>query len=135
MRGPLKTALLPLQKAIYLRLKNDSILKTMVNEVYDEVEEGALLPYIQIGNDTVTSYDTKLDYGENTTLTINVWSAGPGKTEAKVIMDAILSAITATPIILTGFTLEGIEREFLEVFKDDQVYHGVCRFRVYTKQN
>lgn len=135
-RGPLKTALWPLQQAIFERLENDPILIEMVTAVYDEVEEGAMMPYVQIGDDTTTPYDTKTDYGENTTLTLHAWSAGPGKAEAKRIMGAMLQAITAAPIVLTGgFTVEGIEREFLETFNDGQAYHGVCRFRVYIKQN
>lgn len=135
-RGTLKTALWPLQQAIYERLKNDTILSAMITDIYDEVEEDALLPYVQIGNDTTNPYDTKTEYGEETTLTLHVWSAGPGKTATKRIMDAVLSAITKAPLILTGgFTVEGIEREFLETLNDGQVYHGVCRFRVYIKQN
>lgn len=136
MRGNLKTASWPLQQAIFQRLDNDSILSNMINGVYDEVEEGAILPYIQFGNDTINSYDTKTDYGEDTTLTMHIWSAGPGKTEAKRIADAMLQAITSAPLTLSGgFTVEGIEREFLEFLEDGQAYHGVCRFRVYIKQN
>lgn len=135
-RGPLKTALWPLQQAIYERLANDPILTEMVTAVYDEVEEGAIMPYVQIGDDTTTPNDTKTDYGEQTTLTLHAWSGGPGKAEAKRIMDAILQAITAEPLqLIGGFTVEGIEREFLETFNDGQSYHGVCRFRVYIKQN
>lgn len=125
-----------MQQAIYAKLKNDSILSTMISDVFDEVEEGALLPYVVIGDDTTIGNDTKTDYGEQTTLSIHTWSAGPGKTETKKIMDAVLNAITFTPLVLSGgFTVEGIEREFLETFNDGQVYHGVCRFRVYIKQN
>lgn len=135
-RGILKSSSWPLQQAIYSRLKTDPTLSTMVTDVFDEVDEGAFLPYIQLGNDTINPYDTKTDYGEQTTLTTHVWSAGPGKTETKKIMDAVLNAITFAPLVLTGgFTVEGIEREFLETLQDGQVYHGICRFRVYIKQN
>lgn len=133
-RGPLKTALWPLQQAIFARLTNDAILSNMITAVYDEVEEGALLPYVQIGDDTINPYDTKTNYGEDATVTLHAWSAGPGKTEAKRIMDAILQAMTGNPLVVEGFTVEGVEREFLETFNDGQAYHGVCRFRVYIKQ-
>jgi hypothetical protein len=134
-RGPIKSALWPLQQAIVSRLESDTILMAMITAVYDEVEEGAVMPYVSIGDDTTNPYDTKTDYGEDTTLTLHAWSAGPGKTEAKKIMDAVLQAITAAPIELTGgFKVDGIEREFLETFNDGQAYHGVCRFRVYIKQ-
>lgn len=106
----------------------------MITGVYDEVKEGAILPYICFGEDTINSYDTKTDYGENTTLTMHVWSAGPGKTEAKRIADAMLQSLTASPITLNEFNVEGLEREFIQFLQDGQVYHGICRFRVYTKQ-
>jgi hypothetical protein len=141
MRGTLKTALWPLQKAVFERLAQDPIIKTMVGvdeeenaHVYDEVKEGAQLPFITIGDDTVNPYDTKTYYGEDLTLTLHTWSAGPGKTETKRIMDAVLQAITAMPLIIPGFSVEGIEREFLETLNDGEVYHGICRFRVYIKQ-
>lgn len=134
MRGSLKSSSLPLQMAIFQKLNNDPILKTMITGVYDEVKEGAILPYICFGEDTINSYDTKTDYGENTTLTMHVWSAGPGKTEAKRIADAMLQSLTASPITLNEFNVEGLEREFIQFLQDGQVYHGICRFRVYTKQ-
>lgn len=136
MRGKLKTAAWPLQQAIYAQLTSDTVLMSMINGVYDEIEEGSILPYVQIGNDTTNPYDTKTDYGEETTLTMHVWSAGPGKTETKRIMDAMLQALTSDPLTLSnGFIVEGFEREFLEFLQDAGAYHGVCRFRVYIKQN
>ena len=133
-RGTLKTALWPLQKAIYQRLANDPVIKQMVTGVYDEVEKRAKLPYIQIGDDTVNPYDTKTNYGEQITITLHAWSEGPGKTEIKRIMDAILQALTSAPLTIPGFTVEGVEREFLETLSEDRAYHGICRFRVYIKQ-
>jgi hypothetical protein len=126
-RGRLETALEPLQKAMFSKMEEDVI--------FDEVEEGTALPYVQIGDDTTNPYDTKTNYGEETTVTLHAWSAGPGKIEAKRIMGAMLGALTASPLIVPGFTVDGIEREFIEVFGDGQVYHGVCRFRIYIKQN
>jgi hypothetical protein len=130
----IKTALWELQKAVYSRLSNDSVLTAMVTGVFDEISENQPLPFVQIGDDTVNPYDSKTHNGEDSTLTLHVWSAGPGKTEAKKIMDAVLQAMTKNPLTLTGFKVEGIKREFLEVFNDGQAYHGVCRFRVYIKQ-
>jgi hypothetical protein len=130
----IKTALWPLQQAVFARLQNDPILTGMVDNVYDEIPQKAKLPYVSIGDDTVNPYDTKTSYGEDLTLTLHAWSGGPGKTEAKHIMGAILQAMSAAPLTIEGFEVEGIRRDFLEVFSDGQAYHGVCRFRVYVKQ-
>lgn len=130
----IKTALEPLQRAIVARLESDPLLNEIITGVYDEIESGAKLPYVQIGDDTVNPYDTKTSYGEDVTLTLHCYAHGPGKTKAKQIMNVVLQAITATPLELEGFTMQGIEREFLEVYQDEKAYHGICRFRVYIKQ-
>jgi hypothetical protein len=132
-----KTALRPLQQAIFQQLNNDTNLKPMIKGVFDQVPEGTSLPYVQIGDFTNNPYDTKTDNGEDITLTLHVWSGGPGKTEAEIILDSVLQAMTAAPIVLTGgvFTVDGIRREFVQVFNDGQAQHGVCRFRIYIKQN
>jgi len=134
MSQPIKTALLPLQMAVYDRLSTDPGLNQFVEEVYDHIPQSAKLPFVAIGDDTSNPYDSKTTKGEELTITIDAWSAGPGKTEAKQIMDAVLYALTRDPLEIAGFDCEGIEREFLEVFRDETVYHGICRFRVYTKQ-
>jgi hypothetical protein len=107
----------------------------MVNGIYDEVKEGAMLPYVQIGDETNTPYDTKTSYGDDVTVTLHAWSAGPGKVEAKRIMNAIAQAMTNAPLDLSGgFECDGLELDFSECFNDGQAYHGVCRFRIYVKQ-
>lgn len=130
----IKTALEPLQRAIVARLTNDPIVNTTITAVYDEVEQGAVLPYVQLGDDTVNPYDTKTSYGEDVTVTLHCYTAGPGKVNAKRIMDVVLQSLTATPLQVEGFTVEGMRREFLEVYEDGGAYHGVCRLRVYIKQ-
>ena len=131
----IKTALEPLQRAIVERLENDQILNTVITAVYDEIEQGAKLPYVQVGDDTVNPYDTKTSYGEDATITLHCYAPGPGKIKAKQIMGMVLEAITAAPLQLDGgFTVDGIRREFLEVYPDGKAYHGICRFRVYIKQ-
>jgi hypothetical protein len=130
-----KTALWALQQAVFSRLDNDTGVKSVVTGVYDEVPQTARLPYIQIGDDTVNPYDTKTDNGEDCTLTLHCFSDGPGKTEAKQIMDLVLKSLTNSPLTIDpSFKCEGIQREFLNVFHDGLAYHGVCRFRIYIKQ-
>ena len=133
-RGPNKSASLPLQKAIYARLSSDPVLKTMVSGVYDDVPQGAKFPYVQIGDETVNPYDTKTNFGEDATVTIHAFSMGPGKVQAKTIMDVVLQSMTASPLTISGFDVEGVERDFMEVFYDGSAYHGIIRFRIYTKQ-
>lgn len=133
-RGARKTASLPLQKAVYKRLAEDVILNTMVSGVFDEVPEGTRLPFVHLGDETITPYDTKLSYGEDNTVTLHIYAPGPGKVLTKQIADVVLQAMTATPLELEGFTFDGLELDQLEVFPDEKAYHGVCRFRIYIRQ-
>jgi hypothetical protein len=135
LRGPLKTASLLLQKAVYKRLSEDTILQTMVSGVFDEVPEGTPLPLVHLGDETINPYDTKTNHGEDNTVMIHVFAPGPGKTLTKQILDVVLQSLTAEPLeIGPGFEFDGLERELIEVSPDEQAYHGVCRFRIYTRQ-
>jgi hypothetical protein len=131
----IKTALWPLQKAVYSCLSNNAELMELITGVFDEVPEGTALPYVTIGDDTVNGMDSKTGYGEDITLTMHVWTNGPGKTQNKAIMDAVLMALTSGELTMDqGFNLEGCKREFLNVIPDNGGYHGVCRFRFYITQ-
>lgn len=132
----IKTALWPLQKAVYSCLTSNAELMELITGVYDEVPDGAKLPYVTVGDDTVNPMDTKTGAGEDITLTMHVWTMGPGKKQNKQILDAVLQAITGGSLVLEQpFELEGGKREFLNVIPDGPGYHGICRFRFYISQN
>lgn len=126
----MRTALWPLQQALFQRLTEDAALMARITGVHDEVAEETPLPYITLGEDTVSDYSTKTFDGEDITHTLHVWSGYKGKKEAKEILDLALQAIIASPLALAGdFQLEDARREMLEVFKDEDAYHGVMRLR------
>lgn len=130
----MKTALWEVQTAIYSRLANDANLMGKINGVFDEVPEGTPLPYIALGDDTVSDFGSKTFEGEYITHTLHVFSDYHGKKEAKDILNTALQAITVLPFEAgTNFRVEDVTREMLEVFEDSGVYHGVMRlrFRVY----
>jgi hypothetical protein len=132
----IKTALWPLQTAVYTCLTTNADLMSMINGVFDELPGGVKLPYVTIGDDTVNPMDTKTGVGEDITLTMHIWTMGPGKKENKQITDAVLQAITGGNLVFDpGFNLDGVKREFLNIIPDGPGYHGVCRFRFYITQN
>lgn len=126
----MKTALWPLQEALYTCLTSDATLMNRITGVHDEVAEDKKLPYLTLGEDTVSDYSTKTFDGEDITHTLHVWSGYKGKKEAKEILNLALQVILSSPLTLpSGFQLEDAKREMLEVFKDGDVYHGVMRLR------
>jgi hypothetical protein len=125
-----KSSLWALQEAIYNRFKNDSSITV---GVYDEVDETATLPYITIGEDTVTDFSTKDYTGENTTATLHCFSNYEGKKEVKQLLDLMLRSLTKTPLTIVGFSVEDLQREFLTVINEQGIYHGIMRIRFKIK--
>lgn len=131
----MKTALWPLQQAIFERLTTDSALMARITGVHDEVKESTKFPYVTLGEDTVNDYSSKTFDGEDITHTLHVWSKYKGKKEAKEILNLVLQAITSAPLVIAGgFVLDDARRDFIEVFPEEGQYHGVMRLRFLIKQ-
>lgn len=130
--GAKMTGLFPLQQSIYSRLSTDIDLMAKITGVFDDVPDGQVFPYVTLGEDTVTDWSTKTNYGEELTHTLHVWSRYKGKKEVKEIMSLILQSITSEPLALAGgFFVNMAQVEFMEVFTDPDgiTKHGVMRFR------
>lgn len=128
----MKSALDPLQTAIYNRLANDVTVTARVTGIFDAVPQGQAYPYVTLGEDTSTDDGTKTFYQEEITKTLHVWSKHKGKKEAQEILSLVLESITSEPLVLTGgFSVQFSQLEMLEVFpdKDDTTRHGVMRLR------
>ncbi|WP_434642760.1 DUF3168 domain-containing protein [Thermoanaerobacterium thermosaccharolyticum] len=121
----MKSPLFPLQKAIYDRLKS-----SLTCPVYDNVPDGAKMPYVTLGEDTAVDWSTKLENGQEVTHTLHIWSEYKGMMEAKQIIDQIIQAITSTPLVVEGFFVVSARVDIIEAMRDPEGYrHGVVRFR------
>jgi hypothetical protein len=130
-----------LQAAIYTRLTGYSALTTALGgqKVYDHVPQGTAAPYVVIGDDTLTEWDTKSKNGWECTITIHVWDfEKAGRKSVKTLLSHIFAALhrQETNITVSGFSLVEISREFQESFQEsavegeqDAYYHGVARYR------
>ncbi len=121
----MKSPLLPLQKAIYNRLKS-----SLTCPIYDNVPDGAKMPYVTLGEDTAVDWSTKLENGQEVTHTLHIWSEYKGMMEAKQIMDTIIQALTSTPLQVEGFFVVSARLDMVETMRDPEGYrHGIVRFR------
>lgn len=121
----MKSPLLPLQKAIYNRLKS-----SLTCPIYDNVPDGAKMPYVTLGEDTAVDWSTKLENGQEVTHTLHIWSEYKGMMEAKQIIDQIIQAITSTPLVVEGFFVVSARVDVVETMRDPEGYrHGIVRFR------
>ena len=121
-----RTSLLPLQQAMYDRLRS-----TLSCAVYDDVPDNPQYPYVVIGEDTSGDWSTKLVSGEEVTSTNHVYSRYRGSKEVKRILDEMVQSVTKSPLTLEGFKVVTTEVEFLQVYKESrEIRHGVVRFRL-----
>lgn len=121
----MKSPLLPLQKAIYERLKAN-----LPCPVYDYVPDGATMPYVTLGEDTSVDWSTKLENGQEITHTLHVWSDYNGMAETKQLIDQITQALTSTPLQVEGFFVVLARLDMVETMRDPEGFrHGVVRFR------
>lgn len=131
-----RTALLSLQGGINERLSTDTAIMNKGVKVLDNVPEIKPYPFIEIGEDTVNDWSTKLEFGEEVTHTLHIWSQQGGKKETKEIMNLILQSLSEPLSLDDGFYIEFSKLDFMEVYNDpDKITrHGVIRFRFKISQ-
>ncbi|MGM9987232.1 MAG: DUF3168 domain-containing protein [Bacillaceae bacterium] len=132
----MRTSLFPLQVALHERLFGDKAIQKQKVSVYESVPKNASFPYIALGEDTVNDWSTKLEYGEEVTHTIHVFSKFEGKKEVKKILSSILESLTKPLSLSDGFFIEFSRMDFMEVFteQDGTTQHGIVRFRFKISQ-
>lgn len=130
-----------LQAGIYTRLTGYSALTTALggSKVFDHIPQGESAPYVVIGEDTLTEWDTKSKAGWEATVTIHVWDyEKAGRKSVKALLSHIHDALhqQETNITVTGFNLVQIRREFQQTIQEtavegqnDHYYHGIARYR------
>ena len=118
----------PVQKAIY-----DQIVNECTYPVYDDVPQNTDYPYITIGDDTSTEWDTVDKVGGESTLTVHTWSREAGRREIKKIMSEVYEVLHMHELDVPGYNVVLCRQEFAEslpVEADGRTRHGVQRFRV-----
>lgn len=138
------SGLLELQTALYDVLTGDTGLSGLLATyeggpaVFDgppQVEDpsdNSMFPYVVIGADSASPFDTDTETGMTVTATIDVWSRAEEFAEAKTIMAAIYGLLHRQDFTISGYTLVGCDLEFEETLRDPdgETRHGVQRYRI-----
>lgn len=130
---------LAVQGAVFSKLLAGTSFTNLVGtRLYDHVPastDPATFPYVEIGESTGESLDTKTELGFENTVVLHTWSRYRGRKETKQIQAAIYGLLHRGTLSITGFTHVNSEHEFTEVFTDPDglTYHGIQRFRVVTQ--
>lgn len=98
--------------------------------VYDSVPEGAQFPYLTIGDEQVSDDGNACDDGWEVYADVHVWSRSVGFPEAKALIAAAVSRLTAIDAI-AGKTLISVALDGTRIFRDPdgETSHGVITVR------
>ena len=120
-----------LQEAIYSALNVSAITSDLNCAVVNEPTNDQSYPFIQLGEDRVDDYSTKVEAGGEYELNFDIWSQYKGSKECKQIMDKIHDLLHDSSISVTGFNLVNIQLDYSDILKDPDgvTRHGVMRFR------
>lgn len=128
----IKTSLLPLQIALFTRLKETGY------KVFDYVEHSTEYPYLVVGTPETKEFVTKTNFGEEVIFTIHAWSNYKGKKECYEMLDSALKTISKKHLELNEeFKVFKTEMLTLTVIDDidGRTKHGILRLKFYIKEN
>lgn len=128
----IKTSLLPLQIALFTRLKETGY------KVFDYVEHSTEYPYLVVGTPETKEFITKTNFGEEVIFTIHAWSNYKGKKECYEMLDSALKTISKKHLELNEeFKVFKTEMLTLTVIDDidGRTKHGILRLKFYIKEN
>lgn len=127
----IKTSLLPLQIALFKRLKETGY------KVFDYVEHSTEYPYLVVGTPETKEFITKTNFGEEVIFTIHAWSNYKGKKECYEMLDSALKTVSKKHLELNEeFKVFKTEMLTLTVIDDidGRTQHGILRLKFYIKE-
>lgn len=131
-------AILALQTAIYVRLKNDNALKARLgpNNIHDRVPPKKNFPYITFGAASTIDWSTDHEQGDEHLVLLQAWSRGRGRKEALELIELAEAALNSAPLQLADhhcvlLVMEGMSARF---DPDLRGYVAAMRLRVHTEK-
>ena len=135
-----------IQRAVFARLTTFSALTSLLadgaDSVYDHVPQSAKgedndpYPFVTIGDDTHSVWDTDDTDGLESSLTVHVWSRHRGRIEVKDIQAKVKAAlhhhplpVDGVPVVLLHFVDSSADRD-----PDGLTQHGVQGFRMLSEE-
>lgn len=127
-----------LQRALYNALTGNAPLMALINGVFADVqqpdlpEDDADFPYVVIGQDNLSPFDTKTDNGASALCQIDIWSRSNNLIEAKTVASAIYDVLQKGSLAISGadHVLTRVESETYSKDPDGQTKRGMCMYRI-----
>lgn len=135
--------MIEIQRAIITRLKASAPIVAATVSITDHsaqvppANEAAKFPFIQIGDDIVSTFPTDDSSNIEAVVRLHVWSVARGSKQAKEILDLIRADLDRAEISVTGFSLISIDpiQSFVVLDPDGKTRHGVIEFRLIIMSN
>jgi hypothetical protein len=131
------SAALEVQTAIFAILDADATLSALVTGVFDDVPESYTdFPYVTLGEDVLTEFDTDGLLGFRVSVTIHCWSQYKGQRETKLIQDAIYRALHHIDVTVSGYNMV-LSRQVDQTSErdpDGMTRHGVQTFEILIRE-
>nr|BDD44159.1 hypothetical protein 26 [bacterium] len=126
------------QKALFNRLSNFTDLTDIIKGVYDNVTQpinpgdDSLFPYVVVGDDAITEWDTDAELGFTVAITLHTWSRARGRLQTKEIQKQIYNALHRHDLAVNGLHTVGLDFESDQSFidADGLTRHGVSTYRL-----
>lgn len=135
-----QTALPYIQTGLYKSLTAHKPLMDRITGVYDAVAEDQVYPYVTLGEQNPSPFDTKTSTGEEIQWVLHCWSDYNGKKEAYEILNLMMQAFSQQPLSIGGgfsvVRFEKNESNHAQVITDidGQTRHGILRVRIWVIQ-
>jgi hypothetical protein len=132
----MSSAALEVQTAIFAILDADVTLSALVTGVFDDVPESYTdFPYVTLGEDVLTEFDTDVATGFRVSVTIHCWSQYKGQRETKLVQDAIYRALHHVDMTVSGHNvlLSRQVDQTSERDPDGMTRHGVQTFELLVR--
>lgn len=124
------SAIEPLQRAVYGLLSGSAALDALGCAVYDEVPEGAVEPYLVLGEFDEQADETHSQRGSLVTVTIHAWSRYRGYAKLARCLDAADVALHRTRPDVEGYEDVSVlvrSRQY-QRDPDPALRHGIGRY-------
>ena len=127
-----------LQQAVFATLSMSEDIKDLVGDpprLFDAVPRSSAFPYIVVGEDGESNWDTATEAGSEHALAIHIWSRAGGRKEIKLAAEAVRDALHGAQLSLDGHTLVDLRFVAAEFSRenDGETFRATVRFRAVTE--
>jgi hypothetical protein len=127
-----------LQQAVFATLSMSDDIKELIGDpprVFDAVPRSSACPYIVVGEDAETNWDTATESGSEHSLAVHIWSRAGGRKEIKLAAEAVRDALHGASLALTGHTLVDLRYLSAQFSRDSdgETFRATVRFRAVTE--